>query len=58
MVYNKAYISNDEEETAVDAMAGNGGYKLGTLNGSIRAQMQRQGKRFWAGDNKIGRAHV
>ena len=51
MVYNKAYISNDEEETAVDAMAGNGGYKLGTLNGSIRAQMQRQGKRFWAGDN-------
>ena len=50
MVYNKAYISNDEE-TAVDAMAGDGGYKLGTLSGSIRAQMKRQGKRFWAGDN-------
>ena len=55
MVYNKAYISNDpdphDNETALDAMAGDGGYKLGTLNGSIRAQMKRQGVRFWAGDN-------
>ena len=55
MVYNKAYISNDPEphdnETGLDAMAGDGGYKLGTLNGSIRAQMKRQGVRFWAGDN-------
>ena len=32
-------------------MAGDGGYKLGTLSGSIRMQMHRQGKRFWAGDN-------
>ena len=55
MVYEKAYISNDptphDNETGVDAMAGDGGYKLGTLHGVIRAQMQRQGKRFWAGDN-------
>ena len=41
----------DKKETALDAMAGDGGYKLGTLNGSIRAQMKRQGQRFWAGDN-------
>jgi len=40
-----------KKETALDAMAGDGGYKLGTLSGSIRMQMHRQGKRFWAGDN-------
>lgn len=40
-----------DKETALDAMAGDGGYKLGTLSGSIRMQMHRQGKRFWAGDN-------
>ena len=55
MVYEKAYISNDptphDNETGLAAMAGDGGYKLGTLHGVIRAQMQRQGKRFWAGDN-------
>ena len=55
MVYEKAYISNDPEphdnETALSAMAGDSGYKLGTLHGQIRAKMQRDGKRFWAGDN-------
>jgi len=43
------YESNDE--TALDAMAGDGGYKEGTLHGLIRAKMQRDGKRYWAGDN-------
>ena len=50
MVYNKAYISNDEE-TALDAMAGDGGYTLGTAHQQIAAKMRREGKRFWAGDN-------
>ena len=50
MVYNKAYISNDEE-TALDAMAGDGGYALGTAHQQIAAKMRREGKRFWAGDN-------
>ncbi len=55
MVYNKAYISNDPEtydnETAIDAMAGNGGYALGTAHQQIAAKMRRDKKRFWAGDN-------
>jgi len=50
MVYNKAYISNDEE-TALDAMAGDGGYALGQAHKQIAAKMRREGKRFWAGDN-------
>jgi GTP cyclohydrolase I len=49
MVYNKMYESNDE--TGLDAMAGDGGYKEGTLAGAIRMRMKREGKRFWAGDN-------
>ncbi len=49
MVYNKIYVSNDE--TGVDAMAGDGGYKVSTLSAVIRAKMKRDGKRFWAGDN-------
>ena len=40
MVYEKAYISNDpdphDNETGLAAMAGDGGYKLGTLHGVIR----------------------
>ena len=32
-------------------MAGDGGYKIATLHDTIRFQMKRQGKRFWAGDN-------
>jgi len=38
-------------ETGLDAMAGDGGYKEGTLAGAIRMRMKREGKRFWAGDN-------
>jgi len=49
MVYNKIYESNDE--TALDAMAGDGGYKESTLSAAIRARMKRDGKRYWAGDN-------
>ena len=50
MVYNKVYVSNDEE-TGLDAMAGDGGYSEGYLGGVIRARMKREGRRFWAGDN-------
>jgi GTP cyclohydrolase I len=41
----------DKKETAVDAMAGNGGYQTTYLSNAIRARMKRDGKRFWAGDN-------
>jgi GTP cyclohydrolase I len=56
MVYEKAYISNDPEphdnETGLAAMAGNGGYQEEKYLGNyLRAKMQRDGKRFWAGDN-------
>jgi GTP cyclohydrolase I len=40
-----------KKETGLDAMAGDGGYKEGTLAGAIRMKMGREGKRFWAGDN-------
>jgi GTP cyclohydrolase I len=43
------YESNDE--TALDAMAGDGGYSEGTLYRNILANMRRDNKRFWAGDN-------
>ena len=49
MVYNKVYESNDE--TALDAMADDGGYKESTLSAVLRAKMKREGKRYWAGDN-------
>jgi GTP cyclohydrolase I len=55
MVYNKAYISNDPEphdsDTALDAMAGDGGYEEAYLGDHLRFKMRRDGKRFWAGDN-------
>lgn len=41
----------DKKETALDAMAGDGGYSEGTLAGAVRMKMTRDGKRFWAGDN-------
>jgi GTP cyclohydrolase I len=41
----------NKNETAVDAIAGDGGYEAGYLGGAIRARMKREGKRFWAGDN-------
>ena len=50
MVYNKAHESNNEE-TGLDAMAGDGGYSEGYLGGYLRARMKRDGRRFWAGDN-------
>ena len=50
MVYNKVYVSHDEE-TALDAMAGDGGYELGQAHKQIAFKMRRDNKRFWAGDN-------
>ena len=51
MVYNKVYVSHDDE-TALDAMAGDGGYQEGKYLGDfLRFKMKRDGKRFWAGDN-------
>lgn len=41
----------DKKQTALDAMAGDGGYSEGYLGSYIRARMKREGKRFWAGDN-------
>jgi GTP cyclohydrolase I len=41
----------DKKETALDAMAGDGGYKEGYLGDHLRFKMKRDGKRFWAGDN-------
>jgi GTP cyclohydrolase IA len=40
-----------KKETAVDAMAGDGGYEESTLADVIRFKMKRDGKRFWANDN-------
>ena len=55
MVYEKMYESNDE--TGLDAMAGDGGYRESTLSAAIRARMKRDGKRYWAGDNISGYLH-
>ena len=41
----------EKKETALDAMAGEGGYKEAYLSDAIRARMKRENKRFWAGDN-------
>ena len=41
----------NKKETALEAMAGNGGYRLCPVSDVIRATMKRNGKRFWAGDN-------
>ncbi len=42
----------NKKETGLDAMAGNGGYQEEKYLGNyLRAKMQRDGKRFWAGDN-------
>jgi GTP cyclohydrolase I len=41
----------NKKETALDAMAGEGGYQTSYLSNAIRARMKRDGKRFWAGDN-------
>jgi len=39
------------EQTGLDAMAGDGGYQEAYLGDHIRFKMKRDGKRFWAGDN-------
>jgi GTP cyclohydrolase I len=44
-------MSENKKETAIDAMAGDGVYQEGYLGDHIRFKMQREGKRFWAGDN-------
>ena len=41
----------DKKETALDAMAGDGGYGLGKVCDHLRFRFKRDGKRFWAGDN-------
>ena len=41
----------DKKETALDAMAGEGGYGLGKVCDHLRFKFKRDGKRFWAGDN-------
>ena len=41
----------DKTETALDAMAGEGGYGLGKVCDHLRFRFKRDGKRFWAGDN-------
>jgi GTP cyclohydrolase I len=40
-----------DNQTGLDAMAGDGGYEEGYLGGYIRTKMKRDNKRFWAGDN-------
>ena len=40
-----------KKETALDAMAGDGGYQETYLANVVRAKMKRDNKRFWAGDN-------
>jgi len=40
-----------KKETALDAMAGDGGYQESYLADAIRFKMKRDNKRFWAGDN-------
>ena len=60
--YNKEFVEDKYEplgkpvyvkkETALDAMAGDGGYQEGKYLGDyLRAKMKREQKRFWAGDN-------
>lgn len=40
-----------KKETAIDAMAGDGGYEEAYLGDHLRFKMNRDKKRFWAGDN-------
>jgi len=51
MGYDKVHKDFKERETAVDAMAGDGGYRICPVSDVLRATMKRNGKRFWAGDN-------
>ena len=44
----EVYVKN---ETALDAMAGDGGYQEAYLGDHLRFKMRRDNKRFWASDN-------
>jgi GTP cyclohydrolase I len=44
-------MSENKNETGLDAMAGDGGYQEAYLSDVLRAKMKRDNKRFWAGDN-------
>jgi len=41
----------NKNKTALDAMAGDGGYEEAYLGDHLRFKMKRDNKRFWAGDN-------
>jgi GTP cyclohydrolase IA len=49
--YHPGYEDAVPGQTALDAMAGDGGYQEAYLGDAIRFKMKREGKRFWAGDN-------
>ena len=51
MVYNKAYVSNDPEDSVSLDNTDEKGYETAYLGNAIRAKMKRDKKRFWAGDN-------
>ena len=52
MVYNKAYISNDiDESVSFDNIDDKGYQEEKYLGNYLRSKMKREGKRFWAGDN-------
>ncbi len=42
---------SENKQTALDAMAGDGGYQEAYLGDHLRFKMKRDKKRFWAGDN-------
>ena len=51
LVAEAPYQPGYEDATALDAMAGDGGYKEAYLGDHLRFKMKRDKKRFWAGDN-------
>jgi GTP cyclohydrolase IA len=44
-------LTDNNKKTAIDALAGEGGYETTYLANALRFRMKRDGKRFWAGDN-------
>jgi GTP cyclohydrolase I len=44
-------MTSKNNETGLDAMAGDGGYQEAYLADVLRFKMKRDNKRFWAGDN-------
>ena len=49
--YHPGYEDAVPNPTGLDVMAGDGGYQEAYLGDYLRTKMQRDGKRFWAGDN-------